>query len=317
MKIAILISTRNRPEQLDALLNSISLLEVKPAQVVISSSGSSVSSVIDKYKHHFLVTHVHSELYGQIRQKMLGIQAIENCIQWTIFLDDDVLLPKNTLRKLNDFIQLRVRQSSSNLLGIGFRTPSTTNLKGTSKAKKILARFFLLDSKNLGDVLASGHPVSYVDSTDTISTRWLNGISAWSHNCLKNYGSDFLESRYSAYEDVFFSYGQSKLGELIFTPSIEIEFQSSLITDLSQQSVFKAASFWRLKFVLNHPELSNYKFLWSQVGRSLFFLANSKRTFSGFALGAYTTISIFIEIVFQLVIKRDANWSLNRHCKSA
>jgi glycosyltransferase involved in cell wall biosynthesis len=317
MKIAILICTRNRPAQLDALLNSISLLELKPAQVVISSSGLNVSSLVSKYKEEFPVSHVHSELYGQIRQKMIGIQAIENSIQWTVFLDDDVLLPKSTLRKLNDVIQERDRQSPSKLLGIGFRTPSTTNLKGAGKAKKMLAQFFLLDSKKLGDVLASGHPVSYVDSNESISTKWLNGISAWNCISLKSYGSDFLESRYSAYEDVFFSYGQSKIGELIFAPSIEINFQSSLTTDLSQQSVFKAASFWRLKFVLSHTELSKYKFLWSQVGRSLFFIGNSRKSFSSFAIGVRTAISIFVEIAFQLAIKRDANWSLDRHCKSA
>ena len=33
---------------------------------------------------------------------MLGIEAIDKSVDWTLFLDDDVLLPKDTLEKLEE-----------------------------------------------------------------------------------------------------------------------------------------------------------------------------------------------------------------------
>jgi len=315
MKIAILICTRNRPKQLDALLQSISRLEQKPDQVVISSSGADVSNVISNYLGNINLSYVQTDLYGQIRQKMLGIAAIEESIEWTIFLDDDVLLPTSILGELENLIEFRSLQSSQSLLGIGFRTPSTAHLIRAGSAKKLVARIFFLDSQIPGDVLMSGHPVPYVNSNHSINTKWLNGISAWKSSSLRFYGSDFLESRYSAFEDVIFSYSQGKLGDLIYASNIEVKFQSDQTTNLSDTSIFKAASFWRLKFILSNPEFSKAKFLWSQVGRSLFFIGSSRKFPSTFAFGIRLSISVYFEIIFQLAIKRDANWSLNRHCK--
>jgi glycosyltransferase involved in cell wall biosynthesis len=315
MKIAILICTRNRPVQLDALLQSISRLDLMPEQVVISSSGQDVADVILRYLGQFKYSHIHTDLYGQIRQKMLGIAALEKSIEWTIFLDDDVALPSDTLSKLRNLVELRSPQDIMPLLGVGFKTPSTSQLQGAGRAKKLLARIFFLDSRIPGKVLASGHPVQYVNSINSISTQWLNGISAWNSSSLHFYGSDFLESRYSAFEDVIFSYGQGKLGELVYAPNIQVNFQSGQTTDLSNVSVFKAATFWRLKFVLGNPEFSRIRFLWSQVGRSLFFSINSRSSLPAFANSVFTSIFIYFEVAFQLLLKRDANWSLSRHCK--
>jgi GT2 family glycosyltransferase len=301
--------------QLDALLQSISRLDLKPAQVVISSSGQDVADVIFRNLGQINSAHIHTDLYGQIRQKMLGIAAIEESIEWTIFLDDDVVLPSDTLSKLRNLIELRCQDSTIPLLGIGFRTPSTSQLQGAGKLAKLVARIFFLDSRMPGNVLASGHAVPYVSSGQPISTKWLNGISTWKSSSLHFYGSDFLESRYSAFEDVIFSYGQSKLGNLIYAPNIEVNFQSGETTDLSSVSTFKAATFWRLKFVFSNPEFSKTKFLWSQIGRNLFFISSSRKSLSTFAIGIRTTTSIYFEILFQLALKRDANWSLNRHCK--
>jgi hypothetical protein len=71
MKIAILICTRNRLSALDALLESISNSNLTPDQVVISSSGANISTVLSKYREKMKITHVETELFGQIRQKML------------------------------------------------------------------------------------------------------------------------------------------------------------------------------------------------------------------------------------------------------
>lgn len=316
MKIAILICTRNRPSALDAVLESISNSNLIPDQVVISSSGQNISGVLSKHSEKMKITHIETELFGQIRQKMLGIGVLDKSIEWAVFLDDDVLLPHDTLGKLQNFVKLRSTQSSESLLGVGLCIPSTSHLQETRTLKRAIARFFFLDSSAAGEILSSGHPVSYLNSSQVVDCKWLNGISAWNSRILCHYGSDFLESRYSAYEDVIFSYSQSKFGKLMFDPNIKVDFQESLSTDLSQVSIFEAASYWRLKFILLNPEFSNSRYLWSQFGRSLFFILGSKTSKSGLATKVYKSALTFLEIFYQLTIKKDANWSLERHCKN-
>jgi glycosyltransferase involved in cell wall biosynthesis len=316
MKIALLICTRNRLSALDALLESISKSKLIPAQVIISSSGQNVSGVLWKYREKINITHIETELFGQIRQKMLGIDALDKSIDWTVFLDDDVLLPRDTLGKLQNLVEFRSSQNPKNLLGVGFCIPSTSHLQETETFKKAIARFFCLDSYAPGEILRSGHPVSYLNSSHIVDCKWLNGISAWNSKVLCSYGSDFLESRYSAYEDVIFSYRQSKFGQLIFDPNIKVDLQESLSTDLSQVSVFEAASYWRLKFILTNPEFSKSSYLWSQLGRSIFFILGSMKSKSGLLNRAYKCTLTFLEIIYQLTIKQDANWSLERHCKN-
>jgi glycosyltransferase involved in cell wall biosynthesis len=316
MKIAILISTRNRLTQLEALLESIARLDEQPSQVVVSASGSDISNVLSKYSKIFRVSHVKTDLYGQIRQKMLGIMALDDSIEWTIFLDDDVLLPRDFLEKLTSVINFWKTSSTNDLLGVGFRIPSTSHLIQRSKVKIILSKLFFLNGSVPGEVLGSGHPVPYVNSKEIIETKWLNGISAWSSTSLAFYGSDYLESRYSAFEDVIFSYNQSKFGQLIYVPGIEIDFQPTMATDLSNPIVFESASYWRLKFILANNEFSRPKYLWSQIGRSIFFIVSSKETPKKLAMSMFKAFLIFWEITFQLTIKKNANWSLNRHCKN-
>ena len=317
MKIAILICTRNRLSALDAALKSISKSNPIPDQVVISSSGQNVSGVLANYKEKMNITHVETELYGQIRQKMLGIGVLNKSIEWTLFLDDDVLLPSDTLGNLQNLVKRSSTQSSENLLGVGLCIPSTSHLKETGTLKRAIARFFCLGSSASGEILSSGHPVSYLESSQVINCQWLNGISAWNSKVLGNYGSDFLESRYSAFEDVIFSYSQSKIGKLIFDPNIKVDLQESLSTDLSQVSIFEAASYWRLKFILTNPEFSKARYLWSQIGRSLYFILGTKKSKSGLATRTYRAALTFLEIFYQLTIKKNANWSLERHCKNS
>ena len=316
MNMAILICTRNRPSELHELLTSVSSLETAVFQVVISSSGVDVDEIISIHRSNLSITHVNTESYGQIRQKMLGIEAIDKSVDWTLFLDDDVLLPKDTLEKLEEIIKSKMEKNSPVLLGIGLSTPSTSHLQGRNTFLRMVAKSFYLDSERKGDILLSGHPVSYLEAKKITSTKWLNGISAWNAEALPSYGSDYLESRYSAFEDVIFSYRQSKIGELLYDPSISIDFQQSTVSDFSNPSIFEAASYWRLKFVLENREFSKMKFLWSQIGRSLFFIYRSKNSPKSFFMGIFKAIEVYAEILFQLVMKKNANWSLDRHCKA-
>jgi glycosyltransferase involved in cell wall biosynthesis len=315
MNIAILITTRNRKFQLDRLLKSIAKQSKQASQIVVSSSGQSVHDVVESYSSTIPITLTHTELYGQIRQKRLGIEELSSSNDWVLFLDDDVELRDYTLANLEKSIERELDKNNS-LVGVGLKVPSTSHLVALTKTASLFSRMLFLDSTEPGTVLKSGHPVSYLNVCHSISTQWLNGISAWRYDVCRYYGSDFLDSKYSAFEDVFFSYKQGKRGSLVYCPEIEIDFQESSKTDLANVKIFEAASYWRLKFVLENEGFSMIKYLISQIGRNGFFLFYKLDSFPEF-LNRLKIISLTTsEIIFQLLFKNDANWSLTRHCKN-
>jgi glycosyltransferase involved in cell wall biosynthesis len=314
MNLSILICTRNRNHQLDILLKSIVEQSRKPHQVVVVSSGDSVDQTIDTYKNCLNLNHMHLELPGQIRQKISGIKLLDRDCDWVLFLDDDVKLKRNTIENLIEAIN-EFANSDQSVIGVGLKIPSTSSLNGRSKFMKIIARIFALHSDSPGDILSSGHPVSYTQELSKLQTNWLNGISAWKLQNAQKYSSDFLESKYSAYEDVFFSYSQSKIGRLVFLPEISIEFQNESVTDTSNYEIFESASYWRLKFVIENREFSEIRFFLSHIIRCIFFLVKRRRNLRDTIREFLKVLALTCEILLQLIVIRNPNLSLDRHCR--
>ena len=88
MKFAVLIATRNRPQQLNTLLGSLSKSVDRISQVTIVSSGENISEIINNHRPYLPLTYFHSEISGQIAQKMKGIELISSKTDWVLFLDD-------------------------------------------------------------------------------------------------------------------------------------------------------------------------------------------------------------------------------------
>lgn len=313
MEIAVLIATRNRPTQLSLLLDSLSNQIKMPSQVIVVSSGMKIEALISGFRSQLAISHFHSDKAGQIRQKLIGIKGIKPGIQWVLFLDDDFILSKEVLRKIEKRIIELETTVEIPVVGLGLKIPSTSHLSD-SRMKRSLAKIFLLNSKKSGSVLRSGHPVSYLQQKELTKTEWLNGISVWRIDICEKYDFDFLDAKYSAMEDVIFSYEQNSHGGLFFDPSIEVNAQGNQVTDLSLQNIFVAASFWRLKFIFKYLEFSKMAFLWSQLGRSIFFIMQNSYDLEKTLVAVRVSIKVYLEIIYQLVYKREPNWSLNRNC---
>jgi hypothetical protein len=170
--------------------------------------------------------------------------------------------------------------SSKPIIGIGLKVGSTTRTHSLSKFGHALSRIFLLSSATPGSVLKSGQAVSYLDETSSIRTEWLNGASIWRRDSAIAYRKLNSSSKYAAYEDVMFSYPQSKVGHLIFSPDSVLVFQDCYLTDFEAKDVYESAAYLRMSFVLNNSDLSPILCAWSQIGRSFF--AAKQTGFSNF-----------------------------------
>ena len=102
MNFAVLIATRNRPEQLNTLLLSLRRSAKRINQVTIVSSGIDVSGVVNSHQTFIPIYHFHSEVSGQIAQKIKGIDLIPLNTEWVMFLDDDVIMSEYSIDRLID-----------------------------------------------------------------------------------------------------------------------------------------------------------------------------------------------------------------------
>lgn len=308
MNMGIVIATRNRPDQIRNLLDSIYNQKVKAQEIVIVSSGEKINHVVEEFSAKINIVHLHVSSYGQILQKKEAIKLISENINWVLFLDDDLTLEPDTVEKLSKFLS---KNNTDDVIGVGLKLVQSKSNKKINIFESIFLRLFFMKGPP-GTITKSGHPVSYVHKDREIETKWLIGSSMWRKEILKEYKFDHSKTKYSAYEDVIFSYNCSKLGKLVFLANAKINFQHNEITQVNID-VFRAAAFWRLYFIeKNSKEMSKTRFLWAHIGRSIYFLITNCRNKKKFLSDFIEVIKIWNELVYQIVYKRNSLWSLMR-----
>jgi glycosyltransferase involved in cell wall biosynthesis len=270
---AILIPTRNRPEKVKKLLESIFSSKAAPQQILIVASGDDISQEISSFQEKLPITYILSKRGGQVNQKKLGLSNIHPDIQWVAFLDDDVLVLSDTFDSAFEKIDLFEKARGEQILGIGFGITSTSRARSAHGLVKVFGYLFLLYKKKPGHVLSSGHATSYQESDQPAFTEWLNGVSMWRRESSVNYSLIDINPKYAACEDLIFSYPESKLGKLLFLPQSRVTYQDFEITNFENFQVIESGAFNRMFFVLSNSELSKWKCAWSQVGRCLYAIA--------------------------------------------
>jgi hypothetical protein len=291
--LAIVIPTRNRPQHLMRLLDSIVKGNSMPEQVIVISSGEDVSAGLRRYENLLEITHLHIKEKGQIRQKIAGVGLLACNIDWVFFSDDDLLFQLNTINAMRLSIK-----NTQKFAPVGIGTHIVNEQSSTSPKKvRHISRFFSLTSNKFGGVARSGLNSSYFESNELCKTEWLNGASLWQAHFAKSYKIPFLEARYSIYEDLIFSYPIGKSNCLLFDPSIKLSFQSELPNDVSSRQIFASKCYWRLYFVVTNPEMSLGRFFWTQIGISLQYLDVAYRVKSNVFAEAFFVIKLFGDAV--------------------
>lgn len=296
----VLVATRNRPDHLRRLLSSLTALDLVISRVVIVSSGKAIDEVIQAFSNKLVISHSHLTSGGQVRQKMHGIKQFGSETDWILFLDDDLLVSTSIFTQAEQII---ANHCGPTLQGIGLSLPMTKTEK-QNNILKFFSRVFCLHGKP-GKILTNGHAVSYSKSQSVIPTQWLNGASLWRRDSLIHYQSDFIEAKYSAYEDVIFSYAVGKNGTLLYAPDCVLAFQEEQPDDVSNYEAFHSASYWRFYFVRTNSELSVLGLLWSQIGRSLDFTYRTSGGLRQRIKAFASSMSIFFDLVLFTILRTE------------
>jgi glycosyltransferase involved in cell wall biosynthesis len=310
MSIAVLVATKNRPEKLTKLLESLTSSTNFISQLVIVSSGQNISQVIANFRDSLNIKHLHSEVSGQIKQKMQGIRHIDQNIKWVLFLDDDVTISKEAFETL--IKKYLTNPEFVEVYGFGLKITNIEFRKYTRRTKTFL-RVFGLHSNKSGSVLKSGHAQTYQDSLSDIETQWLNGISIWRVESLKSYGSRFQAINYAAYEDVIFSYRVSRQNRLIFAFSVPVVSQDNEKYTPLTIDQYRAGAYMRYLFVTENRNLSKLYLLIAQLFRTLDFTINGDPNIS--ALKKFLkSFFIWCDLFIATIIKKDPVNLLDRRC---
>jgi glycosyltransferase involved in cell wall biosynthesis len=267
---AVLVPTRNRPSQLKKLLESLLMSTLKPSQIIIVASGEDIGHLLEIFAKKLPITYLHTEVIGQVNQKKEGLGFLDEKLDWVVFLDDDLLVHPEAFANAFSTLLEQDTVNSRPIIGIGLKISSTTRTNDLSKFGHLLSKLFLLSSATPGLVLKSGQAISYLDETTPFRTEWLNGASIWRRDSAIAYRNLTSSSKYAAYEDVMYSYPQSKIGDLIFSPKSIVVFQENSVTNFEAKDVYECAAYLRMFFVLNNSDLNPILCAWSQVGRSFF-----------------------------------------------
>ena len=308
MNFAVLIATRNRPEQLNTLLISLRRSTKRISQVIIVSSGIDVSGVVNSHQTSIPINYFNSEISGQIAQKVKGIELIPSNTEWVMFLDDDVVIPEYSIDNLID--NYLTNSDYKDVAGFGLNL-NNIELRRTRALANLFLKIVGLYSGTPGAILKSGHAEKYLGSKEAIYTQWLNGLSVWRYDLLKNYNPRFSRIDYAAYEDVLFSYRVSKQHKLLFANDVDAYSQTfEKFSSLSARQ-FKAAAYMRFLFVAENQELSKFLMLFAQIFRTLDFIISGDQSLSILNRLTYS-LRIYIDLVFSVFFRINPIQLLNK-----
>ena len=265
--LAVVIATQNRTNNLNNLLDSLNNNSRYPDLIVIISSGVSVESIVSKYSNLMNILHEHVEMISQSYQKNIGLQRARLSHDFILFLDDYFTLDKNFFDKCYSI----TKNLSKDVMGVGLKIDNLRDEKHTHLKLRLK---FRSHSKNIGSVTRSGFSISYQESQNELQTSWLSSLSLWRSSVFEKFKFADITSRYSALEDLIFSYPIGKKYELIFCPKLKVYMDYREISNSSYVNRAFYTILHRRYFIKKNSEFSVFLFYVNSFSSTLYHLLN-------------------------------------------
>ena len=98
--LAAVIPTKDRPNGVRELLQSLAFQTQRPGRVILVDGGQSVESIVNEFKSSLNIEYYACQPPGQIRQRLMGIEKLNDKTPLVAFLDDEVVFEKETIKKI-------------------------------------------------------------------------------------------------------------------------------------------------------------------------------------------------------------------------
>jgi glycosyltransferase involved in cell wall biosynthesis len=244
-KLAFIVPTKDRPNDLKKLLRSLADQTHTPSQIIIvDASKPSVKRFLEDYKS-LNITYLAVYPPSLSKQRNAGIEHLDLDITLAGFLDDDVVLEKDAIKNMINFWN----SAEINVGGAAFNITNTKLPKWTK-----LKSFFYLDSPIPGKVLMSGCTSILGFQNQNISVDWLcGGATVWKREVVDNYKYDEWFKGTGYLEDVDFSFNVKKDYALYLVATAKLAHYSRPVKPEMHFVLGKWQIFNRMYIVKKYP----------------------------------------------------------------
>jgi len=263
-KIAFVVPTRNRPDDLRRMLSSVRAQSVWPDQIVLVDGGDEDLTVAEVARDFSDLNIDYRREYppSLAKQRNVGIAALRPDISLAGYLDDDLVLEAGALRAMLTFWETagpEVGGARFNLIDPSY-SPATW-----------LKALFLMDSPQGGRVLPSGFISLIPLVTADTRVEWLSGgATIWRRSVVREFDYDNWYSGTGYLEDVDYSYQVGQKYELWVVAVARMQHLTPPMRPDKNFILGKWQIINRVYFVRKNPTLSQAACAWSLFGQVVY-----------------------------------------------
>lgn len=262
IRIAYVVPTKDRPDDLRKLLDSIAAQTRAPDQIiVVDGSDQPVRHVIDGFAG-LPLTYVREFPPSLARQRNAGMARLAADIDIAGYLDDDLVLESDATDRMAAFWTA----AGEDIGGAAF------NILNQPRAQAgILTNFFLLNGRWPGRMLPSGWPAQIPTITQTIETSWLyGGATLWRRDVIRSFNYDEWFAGHGYGEDVDFSYRVGRQYRLFVVADAQVNHYTHPIRRSSQYNLGRQQVINRIYFIRKSGEFSAGAVCWAMFGQLVY-----------------------------------------------
>lgn len=258
LRLAYVVPTMDRPDDLEKLLTSLRAQTVKPHQIIIvDGSDPDIKPVCDSFADQ-PITYVRCFPPSLAKQRNAGMSALAKDITVAGYLDDDLVLEPDATEQMIAFWEKAGPETG----GASFSVINQGNVHHDR-----LLRLFQMHGDPPGRVLPSGHACFIPFVTETVETQWLyGGATLWRREAIREFSYDEWYIGHGFLEDLDYSYRVSRKYRLFVVGSARTWHFARPMADSKQYELGRQQVFNRLYFIRKMDSFSMPAVAWGLFG---------------------------------------------------
>jgi len=218
MKFAIIVPTKDRPEELRRFLKSLEIQEVIPDQIIIvDGSDNSIRAVIDEFEG-LPIDYIPVRPPGLVKQRHAGINALQADMPVFGFFDDDIVLEPGAMKAMSTYWE----QHFEDYGGFGMNIINASEC--IQQGHDWFMRLFMIRGRRPGSVLKSCRGTPYCPADKDRETQWLcGGATFWKREIFKQINFDPWFKGWAISDDLEFCSRVNRLHKLVVVADAKVQ----------------------------------------------------------------------------------------------
>ncbi len=268
-KLAYVVPTKDRPDDMRVLLASLQRQTRQPDQIiVVDGSDPAIEFVLAEFPD-LHIDYVRVFPPSLAKQRNAGMAALRDDIEVAGYLDDDLELMDQATEAMAGFWA----ENGETVGGAGFAIAN----QPVASANR-LAALFLVDSPIPGKMLASGFNAQIPPLQATTPTDWLyGGATMWRRDVIEAFSYDEWYIGHGYLEDVDFSHRVRRAHPLFVVGEARVNHYTRPISREREFDVGRQQIINRLYFIRKLGGFPSIAVAWALLGQILLNAASSMR----------------------------------------